>query len=205
MSAPAAAREPSGAPAGPGPGRPRDPQVDHDVLEAAVHLLSSGGYEALSVEAVAARAGVSRATVYRRYANRADLLDAACRRFAKPDIEPPDTGSVRGDLIALVRRLAAMLNEDDTGGMLPAVLSAARAHAEVREALRRFISTRRSPSVEVIRRGVDRGEIRTDVDPELLADLLNGAVVYRLLIRNGSIGERRAADLVDTLLAGAGT
>lgn len=186
-----------------GPGRPRDPRVDRDVLEAAVRLLSTGGYDALSVEAVAARAGVSRATVYRRYANRADLLEAACRTFAKPEIEPPDTGSVRGDLIELVARLEAMLTEDDTGGMLPAVLSAARVHSEVREALQRFIATRRSPSVEVIRRGVDRGEIRPEVDPELLADMLNGAVVYRRLIKNNAVGARRAAQLVDTLLSGA--
>lgn len=186
-----------------GPGRPRDPRVDRDVLEAAVHLLSTGGYDALSVEAVAARACVSRATVYRRYANRAELLDAACRTFAKPEIEPPDTGSVRTDLIELVARLEAMLTEHDTGGMLPAVLSAARAHAEVREALQRFISARRSPSLEVIRRGVDRGEIRSDVDPELLADMLNGAVVYRRLIKNSAVGGRRAAQLVDTMLTGA--
>lgn len=199
MTAPTATPEPAVA----GPGRPRDPRVDRDVLEAAVHLLSTGGYDALSVEAVAARAGVSRATVYRRYANRAELLDAACRTFARPEIEPPDTGSVRTDLIELVARLEAMLTEHDTGGMLPAVLSAARAHAEVREALQRFISTRRSPSVEVIRRGVDRGEIRSDVDPELLADMLNGAVVYRRLIKNNAVGGRRAAQLVDTLLSGA--
>lgn len=199
MTAPTATPEPAVA----GPGRPRDPRVDRDVLEAAVHLLSTGGYDALSVEAVAARAGVSRATVYRRYANRAELLDAACRTFARPEIEPPDTGSVRTDLIELVARLEAMLTEHDTGGMLPAVLSAARAHAEVREALQRFISARRSPSLEVIRRGVDRGEIRSDVDPELLADMLNGAVVYRRLIKNNAVGGRRAAQLVDTLLSGA--
>lgn len=198
MNVPAPAQEPTA-----GPGRPRDPQLDRAILDAAVHLLSSGGYEGLSVEAVAAHAGVSRATVYRRYANRSDLLDAACSVFAKPDDEPPDTGSVRTDLIALVRRLASHLAADDTGGMLPAVLSAARAHTEVRQALKRFISSRRSPTLDAVRRGIDRGEIRGDIDPEMLTDMLIGAVVYRMLIRNGTFGERRSADLVDTVLAGA--
>lgn len=188
-----------------GPGRPRDPHVDQAILAAAVELLSEGGVEALSVEAVASMAGVSRASVYRRYANRVDLMEAAFHAASAKKPAPPDTGTVRSDLIQLVLRLKSILSDSDTGGMLPAMLGAARENPEVREALERFTSARRSPTIEVIRRGVERGEVRADVDPELLADMLVGGVIYRLLMRNGTIGERRAEELVDLMLAGAGT
>ncbi|UDY35631.1 TetR/AcrR family transcriptional regulator [Dermatobacter hominis] len=188
-----------------GPGRPRDPQVDQAILSAAVELLSDGGVEAMSVEAVALRAGVSRASVYRRYANRVDLMEAAFHAASAQKPEPPDTGSVRTDLIQLVLRLKSVLLDSDSGAMLPAMLSAARENPEVREALERFTSARRSPTVQVIRRGVERGEIRADVEPELLADMLVGAVIYRLLMRNGTIGDRRAEELVDLVLGGAGS
>ena len=117
--------------------------------------------------------------------------------------EPPDTGSARSDLIQLVLRLKSVLLDSDSGAMLPAMLSAARENPEVREALERFTSARRSPTVQVIRRGIERGEIRADVEPELLADMLVGAVIYRLLMRNGTIGDRRAEELVDLVLGGA--
>ena len=196
------------APQGPsrpaGPGRPRDPQVDQAIIAAAVELLSDGGVEAMSVEAVALRAGVSRASVYRRYANRVDLMEAAFHAASAQKPEPPDTGSARTDLIQLVLRLKSVLLDSDSGAMLPAMLSAARENPEVREALERFTSARRSPTVQVIRRGIERGEIRADVEPELLADMLVGAVIYRLLMRNGTIGDRRAEELVDLVLGGAG-
>ena len=188
-----------------GPGRPRDPQVDQAIIAAAVELLGDGGVEAMSVEAVAARAGVSRASVYRRYANRVDLMEAAFHAASVQKPEPPDTGSVRTDLVQLVLILKSVLLDSESGGMLPAMLSAARENPEVREALERFTSARRSPTIEVIRRGIDRGEIRDDVEPELLADMLVGAVIYRLFMRNGTIGQRRAEELVDLVLGGAGT
>ena len=202
-SAPAAAsRRPGGSRAA-GPGRPRDPLVDRAILDAAVELLSDGGIEALTVESVATRAGVSRASVYRRYANRVDLMEAAFHAAAEQKPEPPDTGDVRDDLVQLLTRLSTLLMESDTGAVLPAMLAAARETAEVREALERFTSERRSPTITVLRRGVDRGEIRADVDPELMADALVGAVIYGLLMRNAGLGPRRVVDLVDLVLAGA--
>ncbi|HNE36808.1 MAG TPA: TetR/AcrR family transcriptional regulator, partial [Microthrixaceae bacterium] len=187
----------------PGPGRPRDPLVDRAILDAAVELLSDGGIEAMTMESVATRAGVSRASVYRRYANRVDLMEAAFHAAAEQKPEPPDTGDVRRDLVQLLTRLSTLLMESDTGAVLPAMLAAARENAEVREALERFTSERRSPTITVLRRGVDRGEIRADVDPELMADALVGAVIYGLLMRNAGLGPRRVVDLVDLVLAGA--
>ena len=183
-------------------GRPRDPHVDRAILEAVVDLLSEGGYESLTMEAVACRAGVARASIYRRYAGRVELLEAACRRFAPAPPDTPDTGNVRDDLIALMRSLTSTIGRTDAGRLFPAMLSASGSHPEVREALARFSASKRSPSVEIIRRGIDRGELRADTDPDLLADLLVGAIVYRLLVRGGRVGTRRAEELVDTVLAG---
>lgn len=184
-------------------GRPRDPQVDRAILDAAVELLHEGGLEAMSVEAVAARAGVSRASVYRRYTNRVDLMEAVFNAAAAAKPEPPDTGSVRTDMVQLIHRLRAVLLESDTGGMLPAMMSAALENPEVREALERFTSARRAPTVEILRRGIERGELRAETDPDLLADVLVGAVIYRILMRNVTIGDQRAEHLVDLLLSGS--
>lgn len=186
-----------------GPGRPRDPHVDRAIIDAAVELLRDGGAEALTIEAVANRAAVSRASVYRRYANRVDLMEAAFYAVSAQKPPPPDTGSARGDLMELILRLREILLESDSGAMLPAMLGAARENAEVREALERFTSARRSPTIEVIRRGVERGEIAADVDPELLADTLVGAVIYRIFMRNGVIDDGVAESLVDMVLEGA--
>ncbi|MBS1836552.1 MAG: TetR/AcrR family transcriptional regulator [Actinobacteria bacterium] len=195
---------PAAAEAARAPGRPRDPHVDQAILDAAVGLLSDGGIEALSVEAVACRAGVSRTSVYRRYADRIDLMEAVFNAAAAAKPEPPDTGSVRTDMLQLVEQLRAALLESDAGSMLPAMLSAARENPEVRVALERFTGSRRSPTVEVIRRGIERGELRADTDADLLADTLVGSVIYRLLMRNGTFGARRAEQLVDLLVGGAG-
>lgn len=176
--------------------------MDQAIIDSAVELLSDGGVEALSMERVANRAGVSRASVYRRYANRVDLMEAVFHAASIQKPDPPDTGSTRDDLVQLVLVLKSMVLDNDGGGLLPAMISAARENTEVREALERFTSARRSPTVEVIRRGIERGEIRSDVDPELVSDLLVGAVIYRLLMRNGTVSRGRAEDMVDALLCG---
>jgi AcrR family transcriptional regulator len=183
-------------------GRPRDPHVDEAIMDAVVDLLSEGGFEALTIDAVSCRAGVARASVYRRYAGRVELLEAACRAYAPTVSEPPDTGNVRDDLVHLARSIASTVGRSDAGRLFPVMLSASGSHPEVREALARFSASKRSPSVEVIRRAMERGELRADTDADLVADLLVGAILYRVLVRGGTVGAKRAEELVDMLLAG---
>lgn len=184
------------------PGRPRDPEVDRAILAAAAAILTEEGVDALTVDAVACRSGVARASIYRRHANRTALLIAACEAFTPPAPEPPRTGSLRGDLVALGTSIAAKLQGAGTAQLLPTMLAAATTHPEVREALATFFSSRRSPTADAVREAVERGEVRPGLDPEVVADLLVGAIVHRTVVRNGSVGPARVEQLVDVLLGG---
>jgi AcrR family transcriptional regulator len=182
--------------------RPRDPEVDRAILAATAELVAESGFEALTVDAVAERAGVARASIYRRHANRTALLIAACEAFAPPLPEPPRTGSLRCDLLALGTAIAGALQDRATGGLLPTMIAASSAHPEMRDALATFFSSRRSPTAEAVREAIERGEVEAEVDPELVADLLVGAVVHRTVLRAGRVGPTRVAQLVDVVLGG---
>ncbi len=110
------------------PGRPRSTAADDAILEAAMDLFAEVGLERLTVEGVAARAGVGKTTIYRRYPGKVDLVVAAVRCFTEPREGPPDTGTTRGDLVALVDGLVTTLTTTPLGRALP-ILVAARARA----------------------------------------------------------------------------
>lgn len=176
------------------------------MLRAALDLLTDGGFEKLSMEAVAAKAGVAKATIYRRFPSRIDLVAAMMQAFAPPQEAPPDTGSVRDDLLAIARALSeSMCATSDTGRMLPAMVSAAREHDEVRDAMQRFTAARRRRVDHVVRAGIERGELRSDTDASVVGDMLVGAMLYRSVIRGGRLDQRFVAALVDGILAGFGT
>jgi AcrR family transcriptional regulator len=181
-------------------GRPRDPQVDRSILDAVADLLAERGFDGVTMEAVASRAGVSKASVYRRYPCRSQLLTAACHAFSPPLRAAPDTGSTRDDLVELLVSFADVLNDNDQGRVLPALLGASAANPEARDALTRFTASRRSPTLEVIHRGIDRGDLPQGTDADLLADLLSGAIVFRVLVRGDRVGRPRVERYVDLVL-----
>ena len=97
-------------------GRPRDDAREQAILDAAIDLVAEIGYDAMSIEAVAARAKSSKATIYRRWPGKAELVAEAMRRRSEPVLEDlPDTGSLRGDLLALVQRMFDSINGVDGG------------------------------------------------------------------------------------------
>src|SRR5438132_7533609 len=100
------------------PGRPRSAEADEAILEAAVDLFAEVGLEGLTVEGVAARAGVGKATIYRRYPGKVDIVVAAARRFTEGPVEAPDTGTTRGDLRELVDGLVRLLTKTPLGRVL---------------------------------------------------------------------------------------
>jgi AcrR family transcriptional regulator len=187
-------------------GRPRDPGVDEGILHAALDLITEGGFEKLSMEAVAARAGVAKASIYRRFPSKVDLIVAMCQAFG-PAIQPaPDTGSFRGDLEFLVGSLNdSMCPTTDTGRLMPSMVSAAKENnPEVKEAMQQFTAARRRRILDVVKAGIDRGDVRADADPDAIGDLLVGAMMYRIVIRNGKVDKKFRTSLVDGLIGGFG-
>jgi AcrR family transcriptional regulator len=165
--------------------RPRDPDLDDDILAAATALVAAGGFGALTIEAVAARAGVGRPTVYRRWPSRAHLALAVARRHlaAGPhDRRVPDTGSLRGDVRALVDDLVDDLDRLRAAGLLHGIVAAVAADADLAAVVRHEqLDPTEARLAEVLDRAVDRGEARRDRDATALR-LLAGAAVYQLAL-----------------------
>ncbi|HEY6531177.1 MAG TPA: TetR-like C-terminal domain-containing protein [Acidimicrobiales bacterium] len=170
-------------------GRPRNPEVDRAIAAATLELLAEHGFAGVTVEAVAAVAGVAKSTVYRRYPSRLELLIGVIRHeLAEPKGEV-DSGTVVGDLALLGRRLVVGLTQTSFGRALPAILSATAAHPELHEVRLEFVSSRRAPAVAAVRRAIDRGELRADADPEQVVDVLSGPVFYRVFVKGETVDE----------------
>jgi AcrR family transcriptional regulator len=183
-------------------GRPRDPELDDEIVAAAIRLIARHGVDGLTMEAVAREAGVAKASIYRRYASKVDLLAAACASACPTTLETPDTGSVRADLVELLRSIVESFRIKMTSKVMPAVLAASTSNAEVGEALQRFSQARRARLAEVVRRGIDRGELDAHLDEELLGDQLVGVVMYRSLVTGRPLSKAVIERLVDQLLDG---
>ena len=186
------------------PGRPRSPEADRAILRAAVDLLADEGYAGVTMEGVAAKAGVGKATVYRRWPSKSALVvDAvtACRESGGQP--PPDTGSARDDLLAFVRGFLHHLRTSDAGRVLPALVAELSHNAELALAFREgFVQPRRARILDAVRRGVDRGEVRAGVDPELVADAVVALLQHRFLVTGMEIDDGLPERLLDMLWTG---
>ena len=166
------------------PGRPRSPEAHAAILRAALELAVEGGLRGLSMEAIAARAGVGKATIYRRWKSKEELFAEAIASIAvNPDV--PDTGSVRGDFeaasSAAVERMAP-----EAFRVLPRLLADAADDPELLAALHTaLVRPRRAAIGAVLRRGIERGELRADIDVDLISDMLIGPLIARVLLSGG--------------------
>jgi AcrR family transcriptional regulator len=184
------------------PGRPRDARADRAILEATLDLVGEIGLAGLTVDAVAARAGVSKATIYRRWASKEALVLNAWQECVART-PAPDTGSLRGDLEALIGSLHDGIGSGTMLRVFPQMVAAARTNEELSEEYRRFVAERRRPMREVLRRARSRGEIAEDVDLDVVHDLLVGPLVYRVLISGARIDRRTIETVVDMVLRAA--
>ena len=178
-------------------GRPRSGEADAAIAAAAVELFAERGFEGVSIEAVAARAGVARSTVYRRYSGKAELLASAMRLLAQEISDVPDTGSLVDDLHAVVTRLDRVILCSDLGRAIPATLVAAERHDEFARLHREFVLDKRELSLAVVRRGIARGEVAADTDPEAMIDVVVGPLFYRRLISHGPVDDAWRRALVE--------
>jgi AcrR family transcriptional regulator len=185
------------------PGRPRSARADAAILEAAIDAFVDRGWDALTIEGVAARAGVSKSTIYRRYPCRVDLLLAAARRLAQERDAVPDTGTLRTDLVEMVSSFVRMVTTTRTGQAIPMMVAATAKHPELAAPYREFLAERRAAWRVVVDRGIVRRELRPGVDVELVIDLLVGPLFYRTCVSHQPIDAGWVTALVDSVLRAA--
>ena len=189
--------------AAPQRGRPRSEDARNAVLGAASDLLLEQGLAAVSMDAVAARAGVSKATIYRWWPTKETLaLDALYHEWAAVP-QPRDTGSLRGDLISLLRPWAKIAGQRPYGRVIAALVTEAQTDPEFgRQYRTRFVEPRRDQARAIFRRAIERGEIPAATKTEVALDLLYGPVYHRLLHGHAPLNDRFVRDVIDTALNG---
>lgn len=177
------------------PGRPRSEQARVAILRSALKLLGKNGFPDLTIEAVAAHAGVGKATVYRWWPNKAALIADAFASTTTRKLDFPDTGSVRRDLSQQMRQVIKIFLSR-RGRILAAILAAGQSDGDLITAFReRFMRPRRQEAYVTLRRGIARGELRKGMDLDLLLDSLYGPIYMRFLIRH----DKMTPDFIDRL------
>lgn len=184
-------------------GRPRSERCRAAVLEAAADLLTGGGLEAVTMEAIAARAKVSKATVYKWWPTRAHVMLESFFDRTRESTEVPGGLPLEESLTALVAALARLLRDTTASALLADLIAAAQHDPDIRAALdERWVRPRRVVSERLLRAAVDRGELAADTDVAAAVDQLYAPVYYRLLLGREPLTDELAATLVRQSLAG---
>jgi|CZKW01.1.fsa_nt_gi AcrR family transcriptional regulator len=184
-------------------GRPRSEDADRAILQAATELLAEDGLARMSIEEVASRAGVGKTTIYRRWPSKGALaLDAFLAEFQGQ--QPlPDTGTLRGDLLAALRSWVRAVTKTPAGGMLAGLIAEAQRDPALADAWRaQVVEPLRTQHKIMLERAVARGEIPATVDREVVLDLLFGAAYHRLLHGHRALGDRFVRGVVDVIVSG---
>ena len=176
------------------------------ILGAAAELLLEHGLNAISMDAVAERAGASKATIYRWWPSKQLLaLDALFGEWEPGPPERHDTGSLAGDLLALIRPWVRQLARKPYGQVIAALIAKAQGDPEFAEEYRaRFVQPRRDRARVIFARAIERGEIPPNTDIEVALDLLYGPIYHRMLHGHAPLTDRFARSVVDHVVAGAG-
>ncbi|MFD3440083.1 TetR/AcrR family transcriptional regulator [Streptomyces sp. NPDC058685] len=185
-------------------GRPRSEAAERSIIEAVVTLLEEGlPLSELSVDRIARTAGVGKATLYRRWENKEALFVEVVRSFEPADPPLPGT-SVRDDLVAMVETVRRRGLARGSSALLLNVLAQMQSYPRLWDMYHRMsVAPRRRRMDEVLRRGVEMGEIRDDIDLGLLGDLFLGPMLVRTVLRSDRTpGPGSAEEIVDAVLAG---
>jgi AcrR family transcriptional regulator len=184
------------------PGRPRDARVDAAIIDATNACLAEQGFAGTTVEAIAAKAGVGKAAIYRRWPSREALLfDVAAAEV--DDIVVPDTGSLRDDLVSTFTDLATQMEQKKgPGPILHDILAEAARNEALREYFQQIVADRRRVCAAVVYRAKERGELKEGVDVELVVDMLSSPLFYKKLIMFEHADRPYIENLVDAVLGG---
>lgn len=177
----------------------RSRRAESAILEATIALLSEVGFGGLTIDGIAARAGVGKATIYRHWSSKAEVALEAFRAFIPP-LDDPDTGSLADDLRGILHQLADGLSNSPLAGILPSLVEAAERDPEVERLFKEFGTTRRNVLRGVLSRAAARGELRAGLDHDVVIDLLVGPIFTRRLVTRGPLNRRHANAVLDTLL-----
>ena len=182
-------------------GRPRDARVDGAVMEAARSLLAEKGFAGTTVEAIASRAGVGKATIYRRWPTREALL-LAVTTADLPDIPTPDTGDLRQDLRLIFTTLAEQIRMAGPASYLGDLIGESTRNPAMRKDFQAMIQQRRSLCADVVAQARKRGEVRKSIDPDLVLDLISGSIFYRKLFSDEEADATYVEQAIDAVLDG---
>jgi AcrR family transcriptional regulator len=164
-----------------GPGRPRNEASDRQIIAATLSMLAREGYDRTSIEGVAAEAGVTRATVYRRYATKAEMVTAAVCTLAEAE-EPAGCPDVRTTLVELLRGFRSCVEPNDGLSIVASLYLQRHEHPEMLDSFReRVIRPTRLRMEAVLELARERGDVRADTDPEEVVGMLMGSYLYRTL------------------------
>ena len=186
------------------PGRPRSERSHLAIVKATLELLVEVGYARITMEEVQRRAGVGKATIYRRWASKEELVKDAIQHFSA-ELPVPDTGSLKGDYAAISTALVAIARDRNAALVMPRLLAEASRDPDLHAIFyTQLVEPRRRVARIALERARDRGELREDVDLELTIDMLAGPIVYRFLITGGDLAPAAAVAprLLDALLEG---
>ena len=179
-----------------------DPERERAIIRATLEVLAESGYDALRLDAVAARAKASKATLYRHWSGKAELVVAAVKSYEQTDrlICETDTGSLRGDLLAILRAITETMT-GPTGQILTGVMIAMQRDSELAEAVRTSILQDRQHIIQrMLDRAIDRGELPADTDTEIFEEIAPAVLFTRIFIQGRPTDETHLTRLVDNIL-----
>jgi AcrR family transcriptional regulator len=185
-------------------GRPRSNLVHRKILDATRDLLSEEGFTNLRLEHVAARAGVGKATIYRRWGSKEALAQELLAELAGPHIAVAETGDTREEMLAAILNPMRAVTETPFGPVIRALLSQIAVNPTIGDPFRAtVVQARRDEIARVVARGIARGDLRPDADKEIATELLAGPVYFRLMF-GGELTHEFANRVVDNVLRGYG-
>lgn len=183
--------------------RRRNERSHQAILKAAAELLEEKGYGGVCIEGIAARAGVGKQTIYRWWSSKAAVIMEAYAARPTKDVPTPDTGLVQTDLQQILTQFCFVLTQTTSGSVIKGLIAEAQNNCEVAETFRTyFVTCRRSATRTILERGIERGELRFDLNIELAIDTLFGPIWYRLLLQHAPLDDDFVAALGEHLWAG---
>ncbi|MDX6571944.1 MAG: hypothetical protein QOC86_1100 [Gaiellales bacterium] len=182
-------------------GRPRSAETEQAILQVTRELLVECGVQGLTVEKVAARAGVAKTTIYRRWRDKDELALAVVLDMVEQVVKLPVLGDTRAELLAFVNAAVKVLGSTLMGRVMQGLVSDLATDPQLAQAFReRVVSVRDAEVERLVERGVARGDLRSDADPATVHDLLIGPVYYRLLLTGQPLNRAFAKRTVDAVL-----